>query len=397
MFFHPFRSPLRYPGGKRKVASYLCHLYESNGLNDGCYAEPYAGGASVGLALLFGEYIGRLYLNDLDPGVYAFWASLLDDTEALCRRINEAALTLPEWHRHRAVLLDPDAGRLEKGYAAFFMNRTNRSGILLGGVMGGQQQQGSTKLDDRFHRADLVRRVQKIARYRDRIQLTNLDAVAFLATVAPELGPRSLIYLDPPYYVKGQGLYGCSYGHREHATVAAAVGRLRTPWVVSYDRAPEIMRLYGRFTPLAFQLAYSAQERYDGGEVMFFSPACAYRPLRRPGSCAPCRTPRRSPPRWWATSIRWYSKGSGEKKAGFEGPKYCRYALKKPFGHIYCIYIRTVGNVAAGNFPRHDCPCLRPARCRAPARGGAVLRSLLPAGVGRGRSPAGRPAGSRAA
>ena len=272
MVFHPYRSPLRYPGGKRKLAAYLCQLYEGNGLNDGCYAEPYAGGASVGLALLFGEYIGRLYLNDLDPGVYAFWASLLDDTENLCRLIQEAPLTMPEWHRQRAALLDPDSEPLTRGFAAFYLNRTNRSGILLGGVMGGQRQQGPTKLGDRFHRADLVRRVQKIARYRNRIHLTNLDAVAFLTTVAPELGPKSLVYLDPPYYVKGQGLYGQAYGPREHAAVAEAVGRLRTPWVVSYDRAPEIMRLYGRYTPLAFQLAYSVQDRYDGGEVLFFSP-----------------------------------------------------------------------------------------------------------------------------
>lgn len=277
----PYSSPLRYPGGKRKLARYLCRTFELNGLCDGDYVEPYCGGASVALAMRYGLYAGRIYLNDRDPAVFSFWQSVLYYTEQLCRFVRDTPTTMAQWHRQQQVLRDPDASRLEIGQAAFFLNRTNRSGILTGGVIGGQDQAGECRLDDRFNRKDLVRRIEKVARHEHFFRLYNLDAVTFLNTVVHELDERALVYLDPPYYAKGEGLYARAYARHEHAAVAAAVRQLEVPWVVSYDNVPAIRSLYQGYEAQEFNLHYTAKERYQGGEIMFFSPG-----LRRPDAAA---------------------------------------------------------------------------------------------------------------
>lgn len=278
---HQYRSPLRYPGGKRKLAPYICRVFEMNGLCDGHYVEPFCGGASVALAMLFGQYASRIYLNDRDPAVYAFWHSVLYSTDELLRFVRDTPVTMKQWHRQRQLLVDPDASRLERGQAAFFLNRTNHSGILTGGVVGGQQQDGTCKVDDRFNRVDLSRRIEKVACREYSIRLYNLDAPTFLKTIEPELDICNLVYLDPPYYVKGQGLYANAYERGEHAALADTVGSLRSTlrghWIVSYDNVQPIRTLYQRYESLQFNLHYSAQERYQGGEVMFFSPRL-YRP-----------------------------------------------------------------------------------------------------------------------
>jgi DNA adenine methylase len=281
MALHPYRSPLRYPGGKRKLAQYICRVFEMNGLCDGHYIEPYCGGASVAWALLAGQYAGRVYLNDADPAVYAFWYCVLYQTDELLRFVRDTPVTMKQWHRQRQILADPSASRLELGQACFFLNRTNRSGILTGGVIGGQQQDGSCQVDDRFNREDLSRRIQKIAYREFQIRLYNLDAPKFLEAIEPEVDICNLIYLDPPYYEKGQGLYANAYGHAEHAAVADMVGKLRSTlrghWIVSYDNVPAIRALYQQYESLEFNLHYSAQTRQAGDEVMFFSPRL-YRP-----------------------------------------------------------------------------------------------------------------------
>jgi DNA adenine methylase len=271
MSARPYPSPLRYPGGKLKVANYVKYLFEVNDLLDGDYAEPYAGGCSVALSLLFGQYASRIFINDLDPAVYAFWHSVLNAPEDLIRLITDAKVDLVERARQQVVLKHEDSPLLERGFAAFYLNRTNRSGIILGGVIGGKDQTGDWKVDARFNKKELARRIKKIARHKTSIFLTNLDASVFLKTEVPKMNARSLTYLDPPYYVKGQGLYANAYNPEDHAAVAEQVIALEKPWLVSYDDAPEIIELYQDYRPLKYGLTYSAQDRRKGGEVMFFS------------------------------------------------------------------------------------------------------------------------------
>lgn len=175
-------TPLRYPGGKGKLAAYVKVLISANDLADGEYAEPYAGGAGIALELLFHEYVSRIHINDVSQLVYAFWWSVLHSTDELCRLINDTPRTVEAWDRLKLVLMNPgDHSKIELGFATFFLNRTNRSGILNGGIIGGRDQTGPWKINARYNAPELVSRVESTARLKNRISLTNLDALEFLA------------------------------------------------------------------------------------------------------------------------------------------------------------------------------------------------------------------------
>jgi DNA adenine methylase len=268
----PFYSPLRYPGGKRKLANFLALVFRSNDLLDGEYAEAYCGGGAVALSLLYGDYAERIHLNDLDRGIHAFWIACRDRTDDLCRLVRDAKLDLTEWERQRAIYLANAPDPLDLAFATLYLNRTNRSGVITGGIIGGKEQGGTWKLDARFKADDLIRRIERIGRWRSRIVIYNLDGAVFLREVASKLPPRSLVYLDPPYYVKGQEmLYANYYGPEDHAVIAGIVRELPVPWVVSYDDHPDIRALYRRCQTLTYDISYSASRRYRGREIAFFS------------------------------------------------------------------------------------------------------------------------------
>ena len=247
-------------------------LFLENDLVGHEYVEPFAGGASVALALLFEDYASHIHINDIDRSVHAFWRGVLDHTDELCERIERTKLTVGERERQRAVPADESASVVDLAFSTFVLNRTSRSGILTGGVIGGHDQAGTWKLDARYNTHDLVRRIRKIARFRTRITVSGMDAGVFLEPWTTKLQPPAVIYLDPPYYVKGSDLYTNYYRHDDHAQLANLVGRLTHPWIVSYDSAPEIRNLYRRFKALSYSLNYSAHQRYHGDETMFFSP-----------------------------------------------------------------------------------------------------------------------------
>jgi DNA adenine methylase len=266
-------SPLRYPGGKGKLARYIKAVFERNDLLDGHYVEPYAGGASLAIELLCTGYAMQVHINDVDPGVYAFWRAVLEHPEEICRFIRDTPVTLREWKRQRDIqrALRAQPFSLDLAFSTFFLNRTNRSGIINGGVIGGLKQDAKDKVDARFNRADLISRVQKIARLSSRIHLTCMDACELLAGLCPKLPARALVYLDPPYFVKGGDLYRNYYRFDDHAKVAGIVRHLTVPWLVSYDDVPEIRKLYEGFRSRAYGLHYSAAGAATGAERMFFS------------------------------------------------------------------------------------------------------------------------------
>lgn len=270
-------TPLRYPGGKAMLSPVFASIVEQNGITDGVYVEAFAGGAGVAIALLVNEYVDSVLINDIDRGVYAFWKSVVESNADLCEMIRSAPLTLREWERQREIFRREDAAadELALGFAMFYLNRTNRSGIMNGGVIGGKSQLGEWKIDARFNRDDLVDRVRRIGRYRSRIRVTNSDALHLIQTLTRELPHRALVYLDPPYYDKGQHLYTNYYRHDDHVAIADAVKVIERPWVVSYDDHVAIRRMYAEFRRWDYTLGYAARERREGAEVMFFSPELA--------------------------------------------------------------------------------------------------------------------------
>ena len=279
-----FNTPLRYPGGKGKLTPYLKLIFEQNDLLDGHYVEPYAGGAGIALNLLVEGYASCIHLNDLNTSVFALWHSVINHSEELCKNIRDVKITIEEWNKQKTVLKDPSNHSLvDIGFSTFFLNRTNRSGILLGGVIGGKNQEGLWKLDARFNKKDLIRRIEKIALLRNHIRLYNLDAKEVIQTVLPTLPQKTLVYLDPPYYVKGQGLYQNHYQHDDHVIIANLVkDKIKQPWIVSYDHTNEIDGMYTGCPKITYGINYSAQNRYEGAEVMFFSDNLILPEVRNP-------------------------------------------------------------------------------------------------------------------
>lgn len=267
-------SPLRYPGGKARLSPVVQSVLEENDLVDGEYAEPYAGGAGIALTLLFREFVSHIHINDLDKSLYAFWHSILNQTEAFCRLVRDTPLTYSEWEQQRSIQSSKKrCSLLRLGFSTFYLNRTNRSGIIAsGGIIGGHAQDGFWGMDARYNSSALIRRIERIARYRDRISVYNLDAEQFLSHTDKVLPKKSLTYLDPPYFIKGtRRLYANYYEREDHANIAQHVQQLRNPWIVSYDAAPEILALYRHLPHVRYNIRYSASSVTVGREAMFFA------------------------------------------------------------------------------------------------------------------------------
>lgn len=274
MYSNRLYSPLRYPGGKARFAPFVASVMEYNGLKGGHYLEPYAGGAGVALDLLFHGVVSQIHINDYDPAVYAFWMCATRHSQELIKLVKESPVTIEQWYYWRSVLRgEKSATELERGFATLFLNRTNRSGILKAGVIGGKAQDGVYRLDARYNKEQLVQRLEKIAAHADRISVYNEDAFLLLKRATNFLPWNSLIYLDPPYYMKGQELYRNFYEHEDHDRLASLLCDPQCPfhWIVSYDGVDEIRQMYGLVRSRDYNLHYTAQSRYVGSEVMFFS------------------------------------------------------------------------------------------------------------------------------
>ena len=267
-------TPLRYPGGKGKLAAYVKEIIRANKLYDGEYVEPYAGGAAIGLELLFQEYVSAIHINDLSGPVYAFWKAVCNDTDELCRLVKNTRLSVAAWDRQKRIFSRPSEHTYtELGFATFFLNRTNRSGILNGGVIGGRDQTGPWKIDARYNADELIFRIEFIAKMRRRIKLTRSDALALLKHGLPRWPKKTLIYLDPPYFERGRELYYDYYEDGDHAELACfiAANMEARHWIVSYDNVKQIKKLYAGFRSITYNVGYSARETRTGKEVMFFS------------------------------------------------------------------------------------------------------------------------------
>lgn len=266
-------TPLRYPGGKTKLFPYVSEIFKCNYIVDGHYVEPYAGGAGLAISLLVNGLARYLYLNDLDYSIYAFWHSVLYETDNICKYIKDVDINMREWEKQKEIQLNKNSHDTFKlGVSTLFLNRTNRSGILKGGVIGGKKQTGNYKIDARFNKKDLIRKIRLIAFYKSKIKLYNCDAIEFIHTQIPKLPSNTIINLDPPYYLKGQGLYQNYYEHSDHEKICKAIEEIKQYWIITYDNVEPIKELYKKYMPIEFKLNYSARKVYRGKEVLIADP-----------------------------------------------------------------------------------------------------------------------------
>lgn len=267
-----FFSPLRYPGGKACLYNMLVPILHHNKLN-AHYAEPYAGGCGLALSLLIKKNISHAHINDLDITIWAFWHCILNETEEFIQKIIDTPITLEQWHIQRAIHKQQDVNNLiNLGFSTFFLNRTNRSGIIKwAGPIGGLKQEGKYKLDCRFNKEPLIKRIKTIHSFKNQITLTNMDAIDFIHHCNKSLPSHSLLFIDPPYYNKGAELYTNFYKKIDHQNLSKIIQNTSCPWIITYDNTNEIEILYNKNKQFHFNINYSLQTKKKGNELLIIS------------------------------------------------------------------------------------------------------------------------------
>ena len=264
-------SPLRYPGGKACIFDMTKDILVGHNLSGWQYAEPYAGGCGLALSLLFDGVVSKLHLNDIDLSIATFWESLIFHTDELVDRVENVTFTIEEWRKQKQIQKEKlTANPLDLAFSTLYLNRTNRSGIIKAGVIGGLAQTGNYKMDCRFNKADIISKIYAIAKRQSDICIYNLDAIDFIHRV--ENQENLVLMIDPPYYNKGQTLYANFYRHDDHAKIADILTNTTLPWILTYDNTPEIIELYRDFNQYSFNINYSVANKRVGSELLITSP-----------------------------------------------------------------------------------------------------------------------------
>ena len=271
-----YYSPLRYPGGKNCIFQFVGRLFYENELIGIRYAEPYAGGAGLALRLLFEGYVEHIYINDLDISIYSFWMAIFNRVDDFCEWIENVEISVKNWNKYKDIQnnsVNEDFFELAK--STFFLNRTNVSGIIKGGMIGGKEQKGKYKLDARFNKHDLISRIKKIAGAKQHISLSNLDGLQFVSKLNRNK-KDIFIYLDPPYFKKGSMLYLNSFSNEDHINLSKYVGKIKNRWMISYDKSEFILNLY-TYTErrIVYKLSQSTSNKI-GDEILIFSQEIDY-------------------------------------------------------------------------------------------------------------------------
>ena len=265
-------TPLRYPGGKSSLYGYVKNLIEKNDLTQCTYIEPFSGGAGLALSLLYKGVINSIVINDVDTSIYAFWYCALNYSEELCKRIVDMEVNMDEWYKQKEVQKNIENYDLfEIALSTLFLNRTNRSGIIKGGVMGGKSQEGLHKMNCRFNKEDLCHKIEVFASMKDNIIVTNYDARYINYYDYNIICKKTFIYFDPPYVTQGKNLYCSFFNSEDHKELSNVIMNLEIPWILTYDNHPLVEEMYQYFNRSLYELNYTAADKKKGKELMIYS------------------------------------------------------------------------------------------------------------------------------
>lgn len=258
-------SPLRYPGGKKRLVGYLANLLQLNDRQPHLFVEPFAGGASVALQLLNDGLVEKIALGDKDEMVAAFWKTVFFDADWLVRQINEIEPTVQLWEKYRAKL---PTSRRERAIACLFLNRTSFSGILndAAGPIGGRSQKSAYSIDCRFPKGRLINRIRQAESLAGNVVFVKQGSWQSTIKSAQSIGvsPKdTFYYFDPPFYAKANKLYRHFFVEKHHEQLARAIVELKSDYVLSYDVAAPIIELYTNLgvEPTQVELLYSTSSR----------------------------------------------------------------------------------------------------------------------------------------
>lgn len=265
-------SPLRYPGGKGQMYKFILDIICNNNLLGCNYIEPFAGGAGIAIRLLLEGKVESIYLNDYDRSIYSVWYCIVNETETFIKKIEDTEVNIESYHMQKEIQKRKDEVNLfELGFSTFFLNRTNRSGIISSGPIGGYNQTGNNKIDCRFNKKSLIKLIKAISDKREHIFLYNMDAKDFIYEITKE---NSFFFIDPPYYNKGKELYVNYFNHEDHELLAEVIKNCleENCFLISYDYCKEIEKIYSFLISFSIDLKYSLQRKRKAKEIWFSSP-----------------------------------------------------------------------------------------------------------------------------
>lgn len=263
-------SPLRYPGGKNCIFPFMSRFFYENDLVGIPYAEPYAGGAGLALHLLFEGYVSKIYINDLDPSIYLFWKAILNRTDEFCQWIESVPINLDTWRYYKEKYKEGvEVDEFEIAKCTFYLNRTNISGVLDAGPIGGYTQIAKYKIDARFNKNDLIKKIHNIESRKRDIFLSNYDGVEFIKSLNRKHSDI-FIYLDPPYVEKGHFLYMNCFKEEDHIQLSRFVSKINKKWMVSYDMNDLILQNYSKWNMIQYQLL-QCTSNCKKNEILVFS------------------------------------------------------------------------------------------------------------------------------
>lgn len=265
-------SPFRYPGGKGFLTGFLDSQLEQLDQGSRQYVEPFAGGAGAAFNLLSRERADHIHLNDLDIRVFSAWKAILQENDKFVAALQKCDVSLETWKWAKELVDRPTQNySFDLGFATFFINRTSRAGIITGsGPIGGYKQSGEWKIDARFYRDTMVKRVKWIGENADKVSLYRLPAVDFLKECESKLDPvRTLYFIDPPYVKIGSRLYldGMLDGGHEYLAQYINDNHL-VHWIMTYDDHPLIRNLYEECKIRHLQVNYSLGRSRKENEVL---------------------------------------------------------------------------------------------------------------------------------
>lgn len=265
------QSPLRYPGGKTQLYKFVRNIIKKNNISSPIYVEPFAGGAGLAIELLLKGDVDSIVINDFDKAIYKFWYNVLYNTDNLIDLIEKTPVNIEEWEKQRSIYNNQDNySSLEVGFSTFFLNRTNRSGIIKGGPIS-RNNNGRYTLDCRFNKVDLINKIRRISNLKEKIRLYNHDAIYFIQHVLPTFPTKQLfIFFDPPYYKQGKNLYTNFYSHDDHKELCFVIkGITESNWITTYDYHENIADLYKDVPTKIYQIQYSANKKRKEVEYLF--------------------------------------------------------------------------------------------------------------------------------
>ncbi len=245
----------RYPGGKSKLRNQITNklnlLSTEKGLE---YREPFFGGGSIGLRLLQDKAdLSKIWVNDFDPGVASLWTSLIRHPDQLKFWVKKFTPSVAKFDEFKNELtqnnpvLNTEKQIVEFGFKKLAIHQISYSGLgtKSGGPLGGRDQKSDYKIDCRWSPDYICKKIDALNIKFKKLSVRN-DCCTQLdfSDLINDTKMDALIYLDPPYYDKGNDLYQCGFQEKDHIRLADCLKKTKHKWLLSYDDCKEVRDLY---------------------------------------------------------------------------------------------------------------------------------------------------------